>query len=216
MEATELTVRSLPLYSYDVIVFATHRRRGGDVRVRRAGAGAHPARSGQPRADRLLKASEMALLKISADGVILSACNTAAGDGSPRAEPLSGPAKSFFYAGPRSLLVTHWAGDSQAAAKLTVAAVRARMTGASSAMAIGAAAIDFIDDRDGSRQTPPAVWASVRVCRGLTSIEASGWVTARGSRGYGRRGLPSGTASSGRTYHFRAGRVRSPHFRHSR
>ncbi|MDB5685046.1 MAG: hypothetical protein JWM75_2744 [Sphingomonas bacterium] len=79
---------------------------------------------------------------------------------------MSGPAKSFFYAGARSLLVTHWAGDSQAAAKLTVAAVRARVTGASPAMAIGAAAIDFIDGGDGSRRTHTFVWAPFELVGG--------------------------------------------------
>jgi CHAT domain-containing protein len=42
--------------------------------------------------------------KDSADWVVLSACNTAAADGTPGAEGLSGLAKAFFYAGTRSLL----------------------------------------------------------------------------------------------------------------
>ena len=38
----------------------------------------------------------------------MSACNTSAGDGSSTAEGLSGLTSSFFYAGARSLLVSHW------------------------------------------------------------------------------------------------------------
>ena len=54
-----------------------------------------------------------------ADWVILSACNTAAPDGTPGAEALSGLAKAFFYAGSRALLVSHWPVSSEAAVTLT-------------------------------------------------------------------------------------------------
>ncbi len=56
--------------------------------------------------DGLLTASEIAQLRMDADFVILSACNTAAGEGG-NAEGLSGLAKAFFYAGSRALLVSH-------------------------------------------------------------------------------------------------------------
>jgi len=49
---------------------------------------------------------------------VLSACNTAAGDGMPDAGGLSGLAKAFFYAGARSLLVSHWKVPSNATVKL--------------------------------------------------------------------------------------------------
>jgi CHAT domain-containing protein len=55
---------------------------------------------------------------LNADFVVLSACNTMAGD-KPGAEALSGLARPFFYAGSRALLVTHWAVDSGAAMRLT-------------------------------------------------------------------------------------------------
>jgi hypothetical protein len=47
--------------------------------------------------DGLLTASEVAQLKLNADWVVLSACNTAAGD-KLGAEALSGLARAFFYA----------------------------------------------------------------------------------------------------------------------
>jgi hypothetical protein len=47
--------------------------------------------------DGLLTASEVAQLKLNADWVVLSACNTAAAD-KPGAEALSGLARAFFYA----------------------------------------------------------------------------------------------------------------------
>ena len=66
-----------------------------------------------------MTASEVATLKLNSDLVILSACNTAASDGTPNADALSGLAKAFFYAGSRSLLVSHWPVQSDAAVKLT-------------------------------------------------------------------------------------------------
>lgn len=57
-------------------------------------------------------------LQLNADWVVLSACNTAAADGRAE-EALSGLARGFFYAGSRSLLVTHWAVESDSASLLT-------------------------------------------------------------------------------------------------
>jgi hypothetical protein len=52
--------------------------------------------------DGLLTASKFATLKLNADWVVLSACNTAASDGTPDADGLSGLAKAFFYLRPLS------------------------------------------------------------------------------------------------------------------
>jgi hypothetical protein len=65
----------------------------------------------------LVTASEVATLKLNADFVVLSACNTAAPD-KPGAEALSGLARAFFYAGAKSLVVSHWTVDSDATVKL--------------------------------------------------------------------------------------------------
>lgn len=68
--------------------------------------------------DGLLTASEAAQLQLSADLVVLSACNTAAGDGRPGAEGLSGLARAFFFAGARSMLVSHWSVSDAATSLL--------------------------------------------------------------------------------------------------
>jgi CHAT domain-containing protein len=57
-------------------------------------------------------------LRLNADWVVLSACNTAGGDGRAE-EALSGLARGFLYAGARSLLVTHWAVETESARQLT-------------------------------------------------------------------------------------------------
>jgi CHAT domain-containing protein len=83
------------------------------------GRHATPPTKGTDKDDGYLTASEVAQLNLNADWVILSACNTAAPDGTPGAEGLTGLAKAFFYAGARSLLVSHWSVESDAAKALT-------------------------------------------------------------------------------------------------
>lgn len=58
--------------------------------------------------DGLLTASEVMDLKLDADLVVLSACNTGGPGIETGGESLSGLARAFFYAGARSMLVTHW------------------------------------------------------------------------------------------------------------
>jgi CHAT domain-containing protein len=72
------------------------------------------------RFDGLLTSREIAALQLDADLVILSACNTASGDGRPRSEAFTGLAQAFFTAGARSLLVSHWPVMSGAAVELSV------------------------------------------------------------------------------------------------
>ena len=64
----------------------------------------------------LLTASDLAQIKLDADVVILSACNSGGPDGKTGGgESLSTLARSFFYGGARSLLITHWEVSDQAA-----------------------------------------------------------------------------------------------------
>ena len=117
--ASETRVKAASLNQYRVVHFATHGLVAGDL----SGL-AEPALVLTPPAaptdadDGLLTASEIAALKLNAEWVVLSACNTAAGEGEG-AEALSGLARAFFYAGARALLVSHWAVYSQAATELT-------------------------------------------------------------------------------------------------
>jgi hypothetical protein len=110
--------------------------------------------------DGYLSASEVAALKLDADWVILSACNTAAG-GTQGAEALSGLARAFFYAGARALLVSHWSVDSAATVKLITSAVGA-ITGDAKlgrAEALRRAMLAMIDDAAAPKLAHPAFWA---------------------------------------------------------
>ena len=57
-------------------------------------------------------------LRLNADWIVLSACNTGAGK-EEGAEALSGLCRAFFYAGTRALLVTNWPVETNSAKALT-------------------------------------------------------------------------------------------------
>ncbi|MEE8393570.1 MAG: CHAT domain-containing protein, partial [Rhodospirillales bacterium] len=118
--ATETRVKNDDLTDYKVLAFATHGLVAGDLKgLAEPALVLTPPKIGTAEDDGLLTAGEVATLKLNADLVVLSACNTASADGSPNAEALSGLTKAFFYAGSRSLLVSHWPVGSDAAVKLT-------------------------------------------------------------------------------------------------
>jgi CHAT domain-containing protein len=125
--ATESEIKRLSeageLSKYRLIHFATHGALAGQVSGNsEPGLLLTPPDKATEADDGYLSASEIAALKLDADWVILSACNTAAG-GVEGAEALSGLARAFFYAGARALLVSHWAVDSDATVKLITGAV---------------------------------------------------------------------------------------------
>jgi CHAT domain-containing protein len=103
-----------------VIIFATHGLIPGDLPNLRQPALALAANGteGDDPLLPLLTLEDVLSLKLNADWVVLSACNTAAAEGRAE-EALSGLARGFFYAGSRSLLVTHWSVESISASLLT-------------------------------------------------------------------------------------------------
>ncbi len=162
-DATETRVKSTDLSRFRVLAFATHGLMAGEiVDFAEPSLVLTPPETGTPQDDGLLTASEVAQLKLDADWVILSACNTAAPDATPGAEGLSGLAKAFFYAGARSLLVSNWYVASDAAVKLTTGAVAAldREPGIGRAEALRRSMLALLDDPKTPRQmTHPMFWA---------------------------------------------------------
>jgi CHAT domain-containing protein len=160
-DASETTVKRTALADYRVVYFATHGLVAGNV----AGL-AEPSLAltipEQPTEldDGLLTASEVAQLKLNAEWVVLSACNTAAAD-KPGAEALSGLARAFFYAGARALLVSHWSIDSEAATRLTTStfAIMKADPRLGRAAALRSAMLAYMNDRSGPLNAYPAFWA---------------------------------------------------------
>lgn len=118
-EANTERVKTMPLKDYRVLAFATHGLVPGELDglAEPALAMSAPDVAGV-QGDGLLKLDDILSLKLDADWVVLSACNTAAGDGAG-AEAVSGLGRAFFYAGTRAILATGWPVHSVSAAKLT-------------------------------------------------------------------------------------------------
>jgi CHAT domain-containing protein len=162
--ATELEVKSLSesgeLARYRVVEFATHGATAGQLnRDSEPGLILTPPETANETDDGYLSASEIAGLKLDADWVILSACNTAAGEAAS-AEALSGLARAFIYAQARALLVSHWEVDSDATVKLVTTAMREieRNKSVGRAEALRRAMLALIDSRDANQQAP-SIWA---------------------------------------------------------
>jgi tetratricopeptide (TPR) repeat protein len=118
-EATETRVKEMDLKNTRVVAFSTHGLVSGEIRyLAEPALVLTPPGTATEQDDGLLTASEIAHLKLDAEWVILSACNTAQAD-QPGAQGLSGLAKAFFYAGSRALLVSHWPVESNSATALT-------------------------------------------------------------------------------------------------
>jgi len=118
--ATEKNVKQVGLDNRRVVAFATHGIAPGEVTGldQPALALSNPALTGDNDNDGFLTMEEVLGLKLDADWVVLSACNTASADGKG-SEAVSGLGRAFFYAGTRSLLVSNWAVETTSARLLT-------------------------------------------------------------------------------------------------
>jgi CHAT domain-containing protein len=118
--ASEKNVKSGQLDNRRIVMFATHGLVPGDLNglTQPALALSAPEVTGNPNEDGLLTMEEVLGLKLNADWVVLSACNTAAGDGAG-SEAVSGLGKAFFFAGARTLLVSNWPVETVSARLLT-------------------------------------------------------------------------------------------------
>jgi CHAT domain-containing protein len=133
---TAAGVRRTNLKDYRILHFATHALLPAELRCQSEPAIVTSAPAGAvDAAGALLTASEVTGMDLDADVVILSACNSGGPGGSTAGESLSGLARSFFYAGARSLLVTHWSVNDQTAAYLVAETLRRLRAGADGGIA---------------------------------------------------------------------------------
>jgi CHAT domain-containing protein len=164
----------MPLESYKTIGFATHALISGELKAMAEPALVLSLSAGdRPENDGLLTASKIATLKLNADWVILSACNTATGNGSPGAEGLSALAKAFFYAGARGLVFSHWRAPSAGAVAVTTGMFAEFAKPAiGRAEALRRSMMDMLDPSSPPELAHPAAWAAfVLAGEGRTPLE---------------------------------------------
>lgn len=158
--ATETAVKRASLSHKRVVAFSTHGLMAGEIGQGEPGLVMTLPEMPSPTDDGFLAASEIADLKLNAEWVILSACNTAAGD-KPGAAGLSGLSRAFFLAGAKSMLVSHWSVWDDASAALTtgtLARLKAKQA-PDRATALQQAQLALIADKRQPRFAHPAAWA---------------------------------------------------------
>ena len=165
---TKAAVTSADLSKYRVVYFATHALLPTDLECRPEPAllASLPAGSNDI-SQMFIDNKDVMELNLDADLVVLSACNTDGPDGRSAGESLSGLARSFFYAGARDLIVTHWEAEDEATAflmKQTFANLTAGST--TPADALRTAQLEMIDDAGGKLHdywSHPIFWAPFAV-----------------------------------------------------
>ena len=159
-DATETAVKAAPLEQANVLAFATHGLVGGAFRdLVEPALVLTPPDVATEQDDGLLTASEIAKLRLDADWVILSACDTSAGDGEA-APTFSGLARAFVAAGARSLLLSHWPVRDDVASRLTLDTLNgAGKVAVSRAEALRRAQISILRDAKVPGGAHPATWA---------------------------------------------------------
>ena len=120
---TVAAVKSARLQDYRIIHFATHALLPAELACQEEPAIVTSTPGGAPDAlGALLTSADISGLKLDADVVVLSACNSGGGGtggaGNSAGESLAGLARAFFYAGARSLMVTHWSVEDEFATYL--------------------------------------------------------------------------------------------------
>ncbi|MBL6426707.1 MAG: CHAT domain-containing protein [Maritimibacter sp.] len=169
--ATETKLKRLDregaLARYGVVAFATHGLISGEAGTIAPGLLLTPPDAPGVTDDGLLTSAEIATLDLNARLVILSACNTAAGE-NPGQEGLSGLAGSFFHAGARALMVTHWSVFSDASARVGsgIATRIAAKPDLSNAEALRETVLDMLDGAQTDFERHPAYWAPFAIIGG--------------------------------------------------
>jgi CHAT domain-containing protein len=149
-------VRRARLRDHRIVHFATHGLLPRELSCVPEAALLASVSPGAPNAaDALVTAATVMDLDLDADAVLLSACNS--GGGAAAGESLSGLARAFFYAGARSLLVTHWYVDDAAATRVVALALHGLSRGEDLAEALRAAQLDLA--RNIPEWAHPAFWA---------------------------------------------------------
>ena len=151
-----------------ILHFATHALLPTDLRCQNEPAlVTSPPPGARDASGALLTASDVAGMDLDADAVVLSACNTGGPANGASGESLTGLARSFFYAGARALLVTHWSVNDRSTAylvALTLSKTRSQPgIGLAGALALAQRRVLSESHGDTAIEAHPFYWAALAV-----------------------------------------------------
>ena len=148
------------LERYRILHFATHALLPTELRCLQQPVILTGAGTGQ---EAMLTAADIAALRMDADLVVLSACNTAGPDGRSAGEAFSGLARSFFTAGTRGVLASHWNVADESTTLMMINLLTETGKGTSAAVALRNVQVSFLDGAgsggDPVRWAHPFYWA---------------------------------------------------------
>jgi CHAT domain-containing protein len=157
--ATRSRVLAEKLDNRRVVAYATHGVLPGEIpRITKPALAM--AFEGKGTEDSLLTTDDIVTLRLSADWIILSACNTGLTE-SGTGEAVSGMARAFFAAGAKSILATQWAVESESAKLLVVETLGtyANNPALGKAQALASAQRSMIEGKHGALFQHPFFWA---------------------------------------------------------
>jgi len=158
--ASRSEVMKQDLLNDRVVLFATHGIVAGEVPGWRK-AGLALAYEGSGLRDSVLTADDIVTLRLNADWVVLSACNTGLVTGNA-GDAMSELSRAFFAAGARSILLTQWAVESRSATEVTTGVFRtyASEPSLSKAEALARTERDMASGKDGELYRHPYFWGA--------------------------------------------------------
>ena len=162
---TKSQVQSMDLSKFRIVHFATHALLPTDLSCRSEPTiVVSPDAKSQNADSAFLNVNDILGLKLDANLVLLSACNTGS-NGQNTGDSLSGLARSFFFAGARGLLVTHWALSDLSGPVLTALTLEPSNGTEDTAEALQQAKLNLMHDvarkygDQGNFYTHPFAWA---------------------------------------------------------
>ncbi|WP_077002664.1 CHAT domain-containing protein [Variovorax sp. KK3] len=157
--AARSTVLKQDFSNARVVAFATHGLLPGEL-PGLFKPGLAMSYEGQGLDDSLLTIDDIIALRLNADWVVLSACNTGTTSGAA-GDTMSALSRGFFASGARTLLVTQWAVESESATQLTIGLFKAYAAdpALSKAQALARVQRDMMAGKLGEGYAHPYFWA---------------------------------------------------------
>ena len=127
--------------------------------------------------DGFLHAYEIYNMRLPANLVVLSACNTGVGK-LEKGEGIMSLSRAFFYAGVKSLLMSLWKVSDESSSELMVSFYEGLKAGKDKDLALQQAKVDYIQNQEFSMKSHPYFWA------GFVLKGDAGELSFKSSRGY--------------------------------